>query len=102
MLLKPWLATEQHTQQDSYLCSGVEVVHIVTFRSREYAALQAFHKFVTAYCHGTEILSKEDICLAVPLPLQSPKKHSDSKHVRLFLPKLREFLDEMLKSTFQF
>lgn len=87
------LATKQHTQQNSYLCSGLEVVHIVTFRSRECAALQAFHKFVTAYCHGTEILTEEDILSCSSLPLQPPKKLSDSKHVRSFLPKLREFLD---------
>lgn len=42
---------------------------------------------------------KKTFCLAVPLPLQLPKK--DSKRVRLFLPKLREFLDELVKSTFQ-
>lgn len=40
------------------------------FQKQIICCIQAFHKFVTVYCHGTEILTKKDIlsCSSTPSP----------------------------------
>lgn len=58
MLLKPRLATKQQ-----WSCSCTYSY----FQKKRMCCIQAFHKFVTVYCHGTKILTTED-SLAVPLP----------------------------------
>lgn len=68
MLLKPRLATKQHTRQNSHFCSGVATVHIVIFRKRECAAYRLSINLSLSTVMEQKFSLQKTFRLAVPLP----------------------------------
>lgn len=90
MLLKPRLATKQQ-----WSCSCTYSY----FQKKRMCCIQAFHKFVTVYCHGTKILTTEG-SLAVPLPSPASQETLRFKAFKTVLAKAQGIF--RLNATFQF